>query len=67
MDKANTDREEMSKKLLDKGQASLLEILTASFGEWPPRGLDVDNSIRHETQVVLQRVSGLGSLSLNIF
>ncbi len=34
-------REIMANQLLARGHASVDEILAASFGEWPPKGLDI--------------------------
>ncbi len=34
-------RERMANKLLMQGHASVDELLQASFGEWPPKGLDI--------------------------
>lgn len=34
-------RERMANQLLRRGHASIDEILTSSFGEWPPKGLDI--------------------------
>jgi len=34
-------RERMANKLLMQGHASIDELLHASFGEWPPKGLDI--------------------------
>ena len=35
------NREKMANQLLMRGHASVDELLHASFGEWPPRGLDI--------------------------
>jgi hypothetical protein len=43
-------REKMAKQLLAQGEASLRDILTASFGEWPPKGLDINPSSTHLSQ-----------------
>jgi hypothetical protein len=34
-------REQMSNQLVRRGYASMDEVLTASYGEWPPKGLDI--------------------------
>lgn len=34
-------REAMATEMLSRGYASMDEILQASFGEWPPKGLDI--------------------------
>lgn len=35
------NREKMANQLLMRGHASVDELLHASFGEWPPKGLDI--------------------------
>lgn len=40
-------REEMAKKLLTQDRVSIINILTTSFGEWPPKGLDIMPELTH--------------------
>jgi len=47
-------RERMTNQLLMRGHASVKELLTASFGEWPPKGLDINPAILHDQQVELK-------------
>lgn len=44
-------REKMANQLLLRGHATMKEILTASFGEWPPRGLEISPDIPHNQKV----------------
>lgn len=37
-------RERMANKLLMQGHASIDELLQASFGEWPPKGLEITST-----------------------
>lgn len=39
-----SQREIMARQLLGRGHASVDEILHASYGEWPPKGLDIIGS-----------------------
>ncbi|MBI3441872.1 MAG: hypothetical protein HY052_08780 [Proteobacteria bacterium] len=47
-------REQMANQFLMRGYASVKEILTASFGEWPPKGLEINSAILHDQQVILE-------------
>ncbi len=40
-------REKMANQLLMRGHASVDELLHASFGEWPPKGLDIVHKNTH--------------------
>ncbi len=46
-------REMMANQLIMRGHATMLELLTASFGEWPPKGIEIDKSILHNQVVKL--------------
>jgi hypothetical protein len=48
-------REKLAKQLLKRGHASIKEILTLSFGEWPPCGLDIDPAVTHDRQIILEK------------
>lgn len=37
----NDKRERMANQLLSRGHATMDELLEASYGEWPPKGLDI--------------------------
>ncbi len=50
----NYPREIMANELLKRGHATMIELLTASFGEWPPKGLDINPDIPHDQQVVFK-------------
>lgn len=54
-------RERMSRQLLNRGHASVDEIMKASYGEWPPKGLDVvsENSQRVTFGNIIDRSMGL--------
>lgn len=41
----------MVNRLLDRGYASVREILTMSFGEWPVKGLDIDPDVQHDRKI----------------
>jgi hypothetical protein len=43
----NGDRHRMAKQLLLRGSATMRELLEMSFGEWPPRGLDISPAVAH--------------------
>lgn len=47
-------REKMANQLLMRGHASMRELLTASFGEWPPRGLEINPNLSHDQQVTFK-------------
>lgn len=49
-------REMMTNQLLLRGYATMKEILTASFGEWPPRGLEMNPAITHEQRVAIRPI-----------
>lgn len=51
-------REKMAYQLMMRGHASMDEILTANFGEWPPQGLDI---VGHNNQ----RVNIVSLMDLN--
>ncbi len=51
-------REEMALQLLMRGHATMRELLTMAFGEWPPKGLDVNPAILHGQPVKLYELTG---------
>src|SRR6185369_13712357 len=51
MPKISDPREQMGNQLFMRGHATVDEILTASFGEWPPKGLDIVG--KNDQQVLL--------------
>jgi len=55
-------REKMANQLLMRGYATMRELLTASFGEWPPKGLDVDENIPHEQIVQIHKTMSFKTL-----
>jgi len=65
MPKITDKREGMANQLLMRGHASMMEILTASFGEWPPRGLKINPNVLHEQRVelkpLLEEICGRGN------
>lgn len=46
--------ERAARRLLRRGKASVGEILKISFGEWPPRGLDINPYVVHSQEVTLR-------------
>ena len=54
MDFIEDPREEMANQLLLRGHADMKEILTAAFGEWPPKGLDINPGILPVQEVALK-------------
>lgn len=63
-------REELANQLLMRGHATMKEVLTVSFGEWPPKGLDVNPDVSHEQTVEIQttheNISGKASCDEHI-
>jgi hypothetical protein len=53
-------REAMANQLLMRGHATMMELLVASFGEWPPRGLEVNPLLRHGQSVRLKEIHDSG-------
>lgn len=45
-------REKMANQLLMRGHASVAELLEASYGEWPPKGLDIEAANDQRVQLV---------------
>lgn len=45
-------RERMAKQLLMRGHATMDQILEASFGEWPPKGLDIVGTNNQTVQLM---------------
>ena len=67
MPSINDPRERMANQLVMRGHASVDEILEASFGEWPPEGLDITgkNDQRvHLTSLIDMRKRDSGSQNL---
>ena len=56
MAKLSASRERMANQLLMRGHASMKELLTASFGEWPPKGLDIDPGVAHAQKVAFKQI-----------
>lgn len=46
-------REIMANELLKRGSATMRELLTLSYGEWPPKGLDINLDFPHDQKVTL--------------
>lgn len=46
--------EKAARRLLKRGHASMKEILTIAFGEWPPKGLDVNPAVPHAQEVAFK-------------
>ncbi|MCE9508055.1 MAG: hypothetical protein K8R48_07060 [Alphaproteobacteria bacterium] len=57
-------REIMANQLLVKGCASVKELLTVSFGEWPPKGLEINPEIKHSQTVKLIPMKGDAAMAL---
>lgn len=55
-------REQMANQLLMRGHATMDELLEASFGEWPPKGLE----ILHRNEQVVQLHTQLQSFDTEI-
>ncbi len=51
-------RDRLADQLLLRGYATMRELLTASFGEWPPKGLDIDPAVLHEQKIALEPLTG---------
>lgn len=49
-------REGMTNQLLMKGHATVMEILISSFGEWPPKGLEINPALKHDQKVELKAI-----------
>lgn len=47
----NDKSEKEAKRLLKQGYATVGELLAASFGEWPPKGLDINPAVTHGQKV----------------
>lgn len=56
------NRKEAVSQLLEQGHASMKDILTVSFGEWPPKGLDINPAVTHSQDVVFERLKREGGL-----
>ena len=56
------NREKLANQLLMRGHASVDELLHASFGEWPPKGLDIvhENAQRVNLTTSLHRFHSMG-------
>jgi hypothetical protein len=52
-------REGMANSLVMRGHATMLELMTSSFGEWPPKGLDIKSNVLHDQQVKLGIAEGV--------
>ncbi len=50
------ENKKTAKELLDSGHATMKELLTVSFGEWPPKGLDINPVVPHAQDVALNQV-----------
>lgn len=49
------DRDEKTaRQLLKQGGASMKDILTLAFGEWPPKGLDINANVPHSQRVTFK-------------
>jgi hypothetical protein len=48
------NRDAMANQLLMRGHATILELMTVSFGEWPPKGLDVNTDVFHDFKVEIK-------------
>jgi hypothetical protein len=57
-------REEIANQLLMRGHATMMELLTVSFGEWPPKGLDINPEIKHGQVVKLIPMGGQAAMAL---
>ena len=51
MPKRSDPREIMANQLLMRGHATMKELLTMSFGEWPPKGLNITPYAVHDQEV----------------
>jgi len=67
MAKLSDLRERMANQLLMRGHASMKEILTASFGEWPPQGLDINPDLRHDQRVDFKPLAGISTFGMATF
>jgi len=47
-------REKMADEIIARGKATISELLTASFGEWPVKGLDIDTGIVYEHEIPIE-------------
>lgn len=53
-------RESMASQLLKRGHASIKEILTASFGEWPLKGLEIGLHVDNDQSVTFKPLTNRG-------
>jgi hypothetical protein len=53
-------RELIANQLLMRQQATMLELLTAAFGEWPPKGLEINPLLQHGQIVLLKEIHNSG-------
>jgi hypothetical protein len=57
----STDKRELTaNQLLERGHATMLELLTAAFGEWPPKGLEINPLLQHGQTVLLKEIHNSG-------
>jgi hypothetical protein len=54
---AKDSREQMANALLARGTATMKEIMTVAYGEWPLRGLDIDPAVLESKTVSLKNIN----------